>query len=230
VKEPVLPVPSRVSVFGVKLIPTRGIGSDTTVTAHSAVTAVFAVDAAVTLAVPTLSAVTVPPETVATAGALLDQVMPFSVVFGGTYVTVRVIVLVPFSAKLTPVSLRTIAVGGTGADTTVTAHSARMALFTADAAVTLAFPTPSAVTVPPETAATAGLSLAQIISLSVVSAGAYVTVSTPVFVPFRAKFQPDVFRPIPVRGTVDGPLSGLPQAPKNARAQISAIPMYRGFL
>jgi hypothetical protein len=136
-----------------------------TVTAHLALILSFTADLAVMVVVPTLIAVIVPPETVATALLLLDQSRPVSVVSVGLYVTVRGEVSptpkVRVEGRLIPIR-----------DTiTVTVQLTLKLLFAVDVAVMVAVPPPIAVTVPPETVATALLLLDQATPVSVVLAG-----------------------------------------------------------
>ena len=164
---------------------TLGVGLRSfTVTLHSACTPLPSFAVAVIIASPACFAVTWPlASTSATAGLSLAQVRSLSVASAGATVGTSVAVLPSSSARvvLSSVILVTSTLGVGLGSVTVTLHSACTPLPSFALAVIIASPACFAVTWPfSSTAATAGLSLAQVRPLSVASAGATVATNTAV--------------------------------------------------
>jgi hypothetical protein len=181
--------------------------------------ALSAVEVAVMVAVPPPVAVTVPPETVATAVSLLDQVMPGWVVLPGARTGLSVPVAPLFNAR--DAGFRLIPWMGTAAATTdtVTVSPGPSALVAVMSAVPTVYPVTRPVAL---TLAIAGAEESQATVLSVASAGLSVAVNWMVF-PGSTEGVVGLITS-PVTRTSPFPLAVFSQAPSRARAQNNAIP------
>ena len=134
------------------------------------------------MAVPSLTAVTLPPSTAATSGLSLVHVTSLFVAPSGLTVAVRVALFPAFSSRLflSSVTLST----ATSAFATVTVQ---VAVLSPAFAVMVAVPSAFAVTVPPSTVAISGLSLVHVTVLSVALSGFTVAVRVAVFPAFSSR-------------------------------------------